>query len=117
LDAAVRTTAPEGYRTALTRLLLRGKPGEIVATDGRQLLIQGGFRFGWPEDVLVPRLPVFGHRDLTFTDPARLGRTASHVGLSLGPWTFLLAVPCFPQPTHFDTPGGAFCHAREYPAA
>jgi hypothetical protein len=92
LDAAVRTTAREGVRFALTRVLLRGKSGEMLATDGRQLLVQGGFDFPWQEDVLVPRLPVFGHRELTFPGPANLGRTDRHVALCLGPWTFLLAI-------------------------
>ena len=35
----------------LGNLQLRGRAGEIIATDGHQLLLQGGFHFPWPEDV------------------------------------------------------------------
>src|SRR5439155_13962763 len=43
LDAAGHTAAREQVRYALSRLQLRGSRGEVVATDGRQVLIQGGF--------------------------------------------------------------------------
>jgi hypothetical protein len=92
LAEAVSTTARESGRFALTRLQLRGKAGEVVATDGRQLLAQGGFALPWPDDVLVPRLPVFGHRDTVPEGPVAIGRTKTHVALRVGPWTFLLAI-------------------------
>jgi hypothetical protein len=43
LAEAARTTARQGVRYALTRIQLRGSSGQMVATDGRQLLVQGGF--------------------------------------------------------------------------
>jgi hypothetical protein len=92
LDAACQATAREPSRYALYRILLRGQTGEVIATDGHQLLIQGGFSFPWQEDVLVPRLPIFDQRELIFSSPATLGRTDSQVGLYLGPWTLLLAI-------------------------
>jgi hypothetical protein len=63
LDEASRTAARQSTRFALSRLKWRGKRGEIVATDGRHLLMQGGFSFPWKDDVLVPRLSAFGCRE------------------------------------------------------
>jgi hypothetical protein len=92
LAEAVGTTARESTRFALSRVLLRGKSGEVVATYGRQLLVQGGFALPWREDILVPRLPVFGYRDPVLEGPVGIGRTKTHVALRVGPWTFVLAI-------------------------
>src|SRR5262249_50058716 len=66
--------------------------GAVVGTDGRQLLVWGGFALPWKDDVLVPRLPVFGFRDKPMTGPVALGRTDKDVALQVGPWTFALAI-------------------------
>ncbi len=92
LAEAARTTARDGIRYALTRIQLRGRSGQLVATDGRQLLVQGGFALPWPEEILIPALPLFVSRDLPSEGPIALGRTATHVGLRIGPWTFLLEI-------------------------
>ncbi len=92
LAEAARTTARDGIRYALTRIQLRGRSGQLVATDGRQLLVQGGFALPWPEEVLIPALPLFVSRDLPSEGPIALGRTDTHVGLRIGPWTFLLEI-------------------------
>jgi hypothetical protein len=92
LAEAGSTTAHEGSRYALSRVQLRGRSGELVATDGRQLLLQGGFQFPWPDDLLVPRLPAFGGREPALQGPVAIGRTQSHVALRVGPWTIALAV-------------------------
>ena len=42
LDAAVQTTARDAARYALTRVQLRSGSGEVLATDGKLLLIQAG---------------------------------------------------------------------------
>jgi hypothetical protein len=89
---ATNTTARESSRFALSRVLLRGKRGQVIATDGRQLLLRGGFDLPWSEDLLVPRLPALGLRELRDTGPVGLCRTEDHVALRLGNWTFLLAV-------------------------
>ncbi|MEJ7636826.1 MAG: hypothetical protein WKF75_02255 [Singulisphaera sp.] len=68
-------------------LLLRGSTGELVATDGRQLLTRGGFPFPWADDVLVRRSPVFAARGLPRDRPVSAGRTPTHVVLKTGPWT------------------------------
>jgi hypothetical protein len=90
LDEAVKTTARESARFALGRLQLRGKAGEIVATDGRQLLVQGGLALPWTDTVLVPRLSVTG--DLAGEGDVAVGRTKTHMALKIGPWTFLLSI-------------------------
>jgi hypothetical protein len=52
----VSETAPAQVAgRAIDRVLLQGKTGRLVGTDGRQLLAWGGFRFPWADDVLVPR--------------------------------------------------------------
>jgi hypothetical protein len=92
LAEATATAARESVRLALARIQLRGHAGEVVATDGRQLLIQGGFTFPWADDVLIPALPVFGHRALSVESPLALGRTRTDLVLRAGPWTLLLAL-------------------------
>lgn len=92
LADAAQTAAREGTRFALSRVLIRGKAGQVVGTDGKQLLVQGGFVFPWAEDVLVPRVPAFGSRELSGEESIEVGRTASHVAVRTGPWTLLLAI-------------------------
>jgi hypothetical protein len=92
LAAASQTAARDDVRFALTRIMLAGKRGEVVATDGRQLLLQGGFALPWAEDVLVPALPVFGGKELGAGGPAAVGRTAEHVVVQAGPWAFHLPI-------------------------
>src|SRR5205814_5312153 len=89
---AVRTAARDGGRFALTRVQLRGKAGQVVATDGKQLLVQGGFPFPWAEDLLVPAAPAVGARELAADGPVAVGRSGDHVLVAVGPWGFALAV-------------------------
>ncbi len=76
----------------MTRIQLRGKAGQIVATDGRQLLVQGGFSFPWNDSILIPRVPAFGARELSDQVEVGVGRTKTHVAVKVGRWTFLLAI-------------------------
>src|SRR5262245_16850687 len=43
----------------LHRVLLSGQHGRLMGTDGRQLLVQGGFTLPWTGDLLVPRTDVW----------------------------------------------------------
>ncbi|HEX5270517.1 MAG TPA: hypothetical protein VFW33_08535, partial [Gemmataceae bacterium] len=88
---ASRVAAREATRFAITRVLLRGKGGQVVATDGRQLLIQGGFPLPWDDDVLVPRLPLLDLPGVPLPGPAGLARAGDHLILRVGDWTFWLA--------------------------
>jgi hypothetical protein len=92
LDDACRAAARESVRFALSRVQLRGQAGQVAASDGKQLLVQGGFAFPFAEDLLVPALPAFGARELAGAAPARLGRAGGRVVVQAGPWSFELAV-------------------------
>jgi hypothetical protein len=92
LDEAARTAAKESVRYALSRVQLRGRRGEVVGTDGSQLLVQGGFPFPWAEDLLVARVSAFGCRELVEAGEVKVGRAKNYVAVSAGPWTLLLAV-------------------------
>jgi hypothetical protein len=92
LADASQCTAREAIRYAVNHLQLRGKSGQLVATDGRQLLVQSGFHFPWEEDVLVPALSVFGCRDIPQDVSVGIGRTDNHVALQAGPWSFFLPI-------------------------
>jgi hypothetical protein len=75
-------------RFATNRVLLRGRDGTLVVTDGRQLLLQGGFRFPWKEDRYLPALPVFGGRELPRDQAVALGLLKGRIALEVGPWLF-----------------------------
>jgi len=90
MTEAARTAAKDNGRFALTRVLLRGKAGQIVATDGKQLLVQGGFGFPWSDDVLVPAVPAFAAKELAGESVITIGRSADHVLIAIGHWTFAL---------------------------
>jgi hypothetical protein len=92
LGEASRVAARESTRFAVCHVQLRGKAGQVVATDGRQMLIQGGFQFPWDDTVLVPRLPLLDLPGVSLSDPAGLARAGDHLILRLGDWAFWLAL-------------------------
>jgi hypothetical protein len=83
---------PNSFRFALDHLQVWGDHGTIIATDGRQLLVQGGFQFPWTGDLLVPRSKVFASAELPHDAPVRVGKTGNWVAIAVGPWTIYLAV-------------------------
>lgn len=91
LDAAMHSAAVDSVRYATCKVQLRGQAGEIVATDGRQLLMQGGFTFPWKDSPLVPRMSLFGAGVLPEEEPVKVGRAAKHVIVQCGGWTVALA--------------------------
>lgn len=86
---AARNATP---RFALTRIQLRGKAGEIVATDGKELLIQGGFEFPFTDDLLVPALPVFGAKELRTASATGIARLKDRIVIRVGPWQIHMAI-------------------------
>jgi hypothetical protein len=90
LARAKETVDHEGSRYALACIQLRGSKGQIVTTDGRQVLFQGGFQFPWTEDLLIHAPTVLGWSELAQNNSIGIGRTEDHVALRLGPWTILL---------------------------
>lgn len=73
-------------------LQLRGKQGDVVATDGRQLLILGGFQFPWKDSVLVPRTTVFAAKEIARGEVVRVAQSKTHVFIRIGGWTVALAI-------------------------
>jgi len=90
LRDASETTDPDSTRYALFCIQLQGASGRLVATDGRQLLVQSGFQFPWEEDVLVSKSRVFGCRELFQDEPVRIGKTDKWFALAVGPWSVFL---------------------------
>ena len=88
LDEAAHTASRESVRYATNHILLRGKDGAVIATDGKQLLFQGGFRFPWPDSQFILALPVFGCRELPRDQPIKLGLIEERITLEVGPWLF-----------------------------
>jgi hypothetical protein len=92
LQDASGTAGTDAIRFAVNCLQLRGRQGQVVGTDGKQLLVQAGFTFPWPEDVLIPASGVFGCRELQGQQSVSIGKMESFVTLTLGPWTLHVAV-------------------------
>ena len=85
-----QVTAGQDTKYIVTKVQLRGKAGSIVATDTRQLLVQGGFEFPFKEDLLLPCCDVFGLPPLSQYDDVAIGRTDTHAAIRIGPWTIML---------------------------
>ncbi|MBP3957842.1 hypothetical protein J8F10_21525 [Gemmata sp. G18] len=85
-----RTAAKESGRYALSKVQVQGKNGRVVGTDGRAALLWAGFTFPFPDDVLVPAVPVFGSKPLSRVTEVKLGRTATHLVVTAGPWSVWL---------------------------
>ncbi len=92
LLAAGDSSDSESSRYALGRIQLRGRAGKIGATDGKQLLLQGGFGFPWPEDLLITRPAVLNSAEIPRNEPVHVGRTDDWVCLTIGPWSIHLAI-------------------------
>ena len=76
---------PEGHRYLLPDVCLSNgrfldggspadlpRPVEVVATDGHQLLIRGGFALPWDGAVLIRRTALFAHRELPSDRPVAM---------------------------------------------
>ncbi len=103
LTAASETCDEADTRYALSTIQLRGKTSDIVATDGRQLLIQGGLRFPWNDDVLVRHAPIFASPMLPRDRAISIAKTDTHVVLRAGSWTLFLEIQKdvrFPEISH-----------------
>jgi hypothetical protein len=91
LRDAGQSAAREATRYAFHRIQLRGRTGQVIATDGGQLLVQSGFRFPFTQDVLIPYSAVFGCKELSEGSEVALGYEAGLVVIQAGAWTL-----CFP---------------------
>ena len=87
-----RTAAREPGRYALTRVQVKGSAGTVAGTDGHTALLWGGFAMPFPDDVLVPTVPVFGSDELAGEAGVRVGRTEGHLVVAAGAWRVVLPV-------------------------
>jgi hypothetical protein len=87
-----RTAARESGRYALSKVQLQGQAGRVIGTDGKVALLWKEFAFPFDADALVPALPVFGAKPLARLTEVKVGRTATHVVVSAGPWSVWLPV-------------------------
>lgn len=92
LDDAMQTASRESFRYATHRVQLRGSTGQLIATDGKQLLIQSQFKFPFKEDLMVSRIMAFGSNVLPPGKPVMIGRTGKFLTIQVGFWTFHLAI-------------------------
>lgn len=87
LQAAMPCVDHESTRYALGCFQLRGSAGQLIATNGKELLIQGGFSFPWTDDVLIPANRLLGCADLAQEGNPRLALHEDWLVLKLGDWT------------------------------
>ena len=88
LKDVIQSTASEPTRYTLNCIQLRGQAGQLVGTDGVQLLVQSGFDFPFEDDLLVPASKVFSvGRELDSSVPLELGECPEHLAIRSGAWT------------------------------
>jgi hypothetical protein len=92
LHDASQCTDPFSSRYALGCLQLQGAFGRLAATDGKQLLLQSGYSFGFQDEVLAHSSEVFGCSELPQDQVVQIGKTVTHLVVRVGPWSFFLAV-------------------------
>ena len=92
LAEAAKTSTPDSNRYALECIQLQGNRGQVVATDGRQLLVRSGYSLPWTEELLIKARPIFACRALPRDQPVEVGRTDTHVFVRVGPWTISSAI-------------------------
>ena len=114
LQDAMEIAEPAPIKYATDHVQLEGQSGKLVATDGRQLLVQTGYHFPWQGNLLVPRTTLFACRELPQDVPITIGMTGGWVALRVGPWTVWLLVnkdARFPE-VHRHVPDPATAVAR-----
>ncbi|QDT30020.1 hypothetical protein [Gimesia panareensis] len=92
LRDACETATDDSARYALDHLQLRGVEGQVISTDGRQLLVQEDFQFPWEGELLIPVNRLLCCRELRRGKSVEIGRTAEWVTLRSGPWTIWLRI-------------------------
>ena len=92
LRDASDTTDSSSTRYALGCIQIRGKRGEIVATDGQQLIVQRGFDFPFEDDVLIGHHHVFHASELLAANQVAVGLHEGWFTLRAGNWTVQIKV-------------------------
>jgi hypothetical protein len=109
LHDAANSAAADAVRHATNCVLVRGKIGQIVGTDGHEMLVQSGFTLPWNDDVLIPATAAFGCRELHDQESVSIGRGEKHIAITAGPWTLHLAI----QEGHFPDVDKVLPNAKE----
>jgi hypothetical protein len=89
---AVATTDKESTRYALNCIRLRGRDGQIAATDSAQALIQTGFSFPWTDEVLLTCSGAFASYEFATADELLIGRSTDWVTLQANSWALHLRI-------------------------
>ena len=92
MHEAGRTAAREEGKYAFDGVQIRGKAGQLIATDGKQALIQGGFKFPFAEDLIVPAVPLFGAKELAGEEAVNIDRIDNWLFVEIGFWHIWLQI-------------------------
>jgi hypothetical protein len=92
LHDAMQTAEADAVRYCLNHIQLDGAQGRMVATDGRNVLVQSGFAFPWDGQVLIPQRTVFGCKEMSGNESVLIGKSEDWVTIQVGPWTFHLRI-------------------------
>ena len=92
LGDAAQCTDVTSSRYALGCVQLQGSSGQIAATDGRQLLLQSGYSFPFHDDVIFHTSDIFSCAELPQDQAVQVGKTDSHLVLTIGPWSLYFAL-------------------------
>lgn len=89
-DAAANTDR-QATRYALNCLQLRGSRGDIIATDGKHVLLQRGYQWPWRDDILLPVNGTMGWRELA-GQAVEVGMAGDWVSFRVGDWTISIKI-------------------------
>jgi hypothetical protein len=92
LHHAMEIADPDAVRYSLNHVQIDGAKGRIVATDGRNILVQDGFEVPWDDQLLIPRRTAFGCKELASNESVVIGKSEDCVTIQVGPWTFHLRI-------------------------
>ena len=71
-------------RYALDHIELR-ENGQVIGTDGHQLLVQRGFDFPWKGDAIIPASKLFACKELPRDLPVSVAKVEKTFAFRLGP--------------------------------
>ncbi|WP_146117582.1 MULTISPECIES: hypothetical protein [Pirellulaceae] len=71
----------------LSHIRLRGRDGQIVGTDGRQLFSEDGFKFPWQQSHLIQASPLFRLSEMRSKDRTFVGKAIDWIAFRTGRWT------------------------------
>ena len=86
LANAARCADCDNHKYALGGAALAGDAAQIVATNGRIMLVQDGFKFPWEDLIICPIPKLFGSKELReLGKEPKIGSIPDHVYIESGP--------------------------------